>query len=367
MADIKTNLRELGVVYSLWLCYEGKEPSKDLRPKELMQSCAKILGVSKEMLAENIYRLEAFSGSQNEILRNSYKLARKIFKKLLSGTKGMPKIQWLGNDIRFAPCDIKVNGLSISLKEDSFILENMGLYKYISLMTGQKFKRGLHVFEHFAKDEYDEWFSCAWGKLIDSKHRWELSKGKNVSTIEFKPGYVLLKLNEKVCTLPASDISISQYNETTTGAVREKVFSKWIKQMCEREKDYLQVKKNCAEVAGKNLCHFVNGNLSHDNLARFLGVRDFEYYYAKSTANETTMLKVPALKNFDRFFKVDRVKFSVPVSQLNIHTRIINKATGKAIEFRNECRFSHGQFNGIPEAKMYYPRGADLSQIFLEI
>lgn len=367
MADVKTNLRELGVVYSLLLCGVGMEFNYEIKPVELVQKCANILEVSKEKLAVNVCALETFSSSHKQILKNSYKLAESIHEKLLNGTKNMPCIKWLGNDTKFAPCDIRVNNLSISLKEDSFILENMGLYKYLSLMTGKNFKRGMHVFEYFAKDEYEKWFSYAWGKLINSRQRWELRKGKNVSVINFDNDFVSLKLNDAICTLPADGISLQEYNKATTSKFREKVFSKWIKQSCEKEEDYLAVKKKCAETAGENLCELINKNLKHENLARFLGIRSFEYYYAKSTANETTILKVPVLKNFDRFFEVESVRYSVPVSQLNIHTRIKNRATGKVIEFRNECRFSHGQLNGTPEAKMYYPRGTDLSHIFFEI
>jgi len=367
MADVKTNLRELGVVY--FLAYGGHEGVvllEDFRPEHLLSKCASALRVQRQELAENLWVLGEFSGIHRGILLNSFKLAQALREKLHLGAEKVD-IEWLGNDTRYAPCDIRVNGYFISLKEDSFILENMGLYKYLSLMTGLKHKRGLHVFKYFAKKEYEDWFLYAWTQLILSGQNWELKKGRNVSAIEFGSRNVYLRYNDTVSIFPAGLISIEQFNEGTTAVIREKVFSKWIKAELENDPKYLKKKRECAETAGRVLCSFVNENLSHDNIARFLGVRDFEYYYAKSTVNETTVLKVPALRSFDRFFEVESVRFSVPVSQLNIHTKVVNRASGAAVEFRNECRFSHGQLNGTPEAKMYYPRGVDLSQIFFEI
>jgi len=54
----------------------------------------------------------------------------------------------------------------------------------------------------------------------------------------------------------------------------------------------------------------------------------------------------------------------VPDSQLNIFTEIKNTQNNKSLLFRNELRYSHGQFNGTPEAKLYHKSGGDLSIMY---
>lgn len=48
----------------------------------------------------------------------------------------------------------------------------------------------------------------------------------------------------------------------------------------------------------------------------------------------------------------------MPKSQLNIYTTIENIETKSKLVVRNELRYSHGQFNGTPEAKMYIDNGS---------
>jgi hypothetical protein len=64
--------------------------------------------------------------------------------------------------------------------------------------------------------------------------------------------------------------------------------------------------------------------------------------------------KVPSSQEFANFINIKSINYSVPRSQLNIITEIENKSTGNILTLRNELRYSHGQFNGTPEAKMYY-------------
>lgn len=50
------------------------------------------------------------------------------------------------------------------------------------------------------------------------------------------------------------------------------------------------------------------------------------------------------------------MEIKVPKSQLNVYfTFEISNSNGlNSIIFRVECRYSHGQFKGVPEAKLYY-------------
>jgi hypothetical protein len=162
------------------------------------------------------------------------------------------------------------------------------------------------------------------------------------------------------------DLTIDEFTTNTTSFTREKVFSKWIKQNMEKNLEYLSIKKKTSTIAASNLVKHVKRNLDHEykGLKRLLQVYESEYYYAKSTPNRVKIYKVPSEKDFEKVFLVKSISFSVPESQINIHTEIINKTSGQSLILRNEVRFSHGQFNGTPEAKMYYGRGSNLETIY---
>ena len=84
--------------------------------------------------------------------------------------------------------------------------------------------------------------------------------------------------------------------------------------------------------------------------------------------SQVEIFKIPAAKFFTDNIVVDSIKASVPESQANILTTIRNTATNKTLTFRNECRFSHGQFNGTPEAKLYYENDMDtLDVIYIPV
>ena len=69
------------------------------------------------------------------------------------------------------------------------------------------------------------------------------------------------------------------------------------------------------------------------------------------------MYEVPSKDKFSENTFIEKIRFSVPNSQLNFHTTIRNKINNKSITFRNEIRYSHGQLNGTPEAKFYIDSG----------
>ena len=73
---------------------------------------------------------------------------------------------------------------------------------------------------------------------------------------------------------------------------------------------------------------------------------------------------MPAQADFDDVIEFKGCTYDVPSSQLNIISTFENINTGKTLQFRNECRFSHGQFNGTPEAKMYVVRNTPLTEIY---
>ena len=83
-----------------------------------------------------------------------------------------------------------------------------------------------------------------------------------------------------------------------------------------------------------------------------------EYYYAKTTNKTIEVYKIPSQSEFKTKVDITNIRSSVPKSQLNIFTTIENIKTNEKLVVRNELRYSHGQFNGTPEAKMYIDSGS---------
>ena len=124
-------------------------------------------------------------------------------------------------------------------------------------------------------------------------------------------------------------------------------------------------KKNVLFFASEALAEELNDNLNYRaGLPRFLRIHNFEYYYAKTTPYGVEVLRVPSIRDFGDNIRIESIEASVPNTQANILTTIVNINTGRHLVLRNECRFSHGQFNGTPEAKMYYEHGGSLLTIY---
>jgi len=370
MADVKTHLRELSVAFGIkYLLGERQLSLGKFTPQEFFNQCQK--AISNDIShAKNIATSPSFSQEQLEIIKNGVRLADLILRKF--GFKSDCDINWVGlNTQKEVPVDIIINGISFSLKEESFILENMGLYKYINLMTNSNFGRGLHVFRQFAPKEYNNWFNVTWNLLLSSSKNstnrlW--FSGKYQSEILLVGDEVILTRNGDRSVLPLNKrLDVDSFDKLTSSVTREYVFSKWINDCVQNNPYYLEVKKHCAETAGKNLVEYVKKNLDYTNLKRFLQIYQQEYYYGKTTNVKLKLFKVPNSSEFQDVFEVKDIYYSVPKSQLNTYTIIANKQTGREIVFRNENRFSHGQFNGTPEAKMYYDGGSDLSVIYSDI
>ena len=92
-----------------------------------------------------------------------------------------------------------------------------------------------------------------------------------------------------------------------------------------------------------------------------------QYPISKTTNAGVEIYKVPSQKNYLNTIRIEKIEGSVPNSQANILTTIVNNKNNTKLVLRNECRFSHGQFNGTPEAKMYYERGGSLLVIYEKI
>lgn len=376
MADIKTHLRELSVATTVGLLIHNiKFKKEDLYDSKKFMKYAKEVISGDISSASNIENLPNFSGEFQQIIDNGYKLGKTIYESKYFNIKETDVITWQGNDTqKDDPIDITIGNYGFSLKEESFILENMGLYKLLNCYTGSKYKKR-HIFSDYARNEYENWFNVTWQELLSTlksnNNVWQYTddiKHKS-SSITLKDKNVTLEYYQNNKLISSSvlpiDCTLSDFENNTSSKTREHVFSKFINQNLDNNVSYNNAKKNCAIVASNALAKELTENLNyHSGLPRFLRIHNHEYYYAKTTHNNITILKVPDINSFGNDIVIESIKGSVPDKQANILTTIKNKKTNQTLIIRNECRFSHGQFNGTPEAKMYYERGGSLEIIY---
>lgn len=371
MADIKTHLRELSVATTIGLLNsEIAFKQSDLYDSQRFLSYAQRVISNDISNADNLSEYDIFTGDLQIIVDNGYKLGRKIYESPYFRFAKNTPVKWLGNDTQKGdPIDVSVGEYGFSLKEESFILKNMGLYTLLNNLTGSQYARGLHIFTAFAPEEYDAWFHHTWLYLVQylREHTsWILRKNNNVSSIRFSDSgqSIILSYNNDVSKVPVTISANAEYMKHTTSKTREKVFSKWINEIAVHDNKYTRLKKLCSETAGKKVSDKINKEFRPDHVYEFFQIYPKEYYYAKTTRSETTILKVPSRNDFSSVIEFQGCRYEVPSSQLNIISRFQNKKTKKILEFRNECRFSHGQFNGTPEAKMYVVRDTPLTDLY---
>lgn len=380
MADIKTHLRELSVATTVGLLnMEIDFKRSDLYDSRRFFAYAQKVISSDISSASNLCSQSSFTGELKQIVDNGYNLGHKIFTSPEFTLSKGDKIEWLGNDTQKEdPVDITVGRYGFSLKEESFILENMGLYKLLNCYTGSTYKKR-HIFKDYAPVEYAYWFKITWNELlkylVSHNNEWNFTNTRNpkkkalikLSGDQIHLVYIENSFEAASSVLPKA-CTISVYESNTTAKTREEVFAKFINQNLNDNVSYNTAKKDCAIASTQALAKELNSNLNYRaGLPRFLRIHKHEYYYAKTTASETSIYKVPSIDSFGNDIVIESIESSVPDKQANILTTIRNKKTGKSLVLRNECRFSHGQFNGTPEAKMYYEHGGSLLVIYESI
>lgn len=370
MADMKTLLRELSVIVGFYYCTEQNVYAKE--PISFISICKKMLPKVPLIQYAQITKLLSFSAKQIQIINSGFNLSKAIIKKFEIDT--IEEVSWYGFDTqKEEPYDISINNSKFSLKEDSFILENMGLYKLLNCYTGSTYKKR-HIFSDYARQEYEHWFKVTWTELVSTLNEsgtWlynDTTKNKR-SIIKLNKNNIQFRFykNEILCAsseLPI-DCSLSIYENNTTAKIREEVFARFINMNLKNNYQYNISKKMCATVVAEALAKELIDNLDyHAGLPRFLKIHNSEYYYAKITKSGIEIYKVPSLSELGHNIIIESIEASVPDKQANILTTIKNTKTGKTLVLRNECRFSHGQFNGTPEAKMYYEHGGSLLTIY---
>lgn len=373
LADIKTHLRELSVGFYF---YNDRTLSQ-ITPSYFLDVCRKNIVNCVDLDLRNIASIaDSFTANELQIIKNGLKLG-KVIQDIFSLGKN-PHVFWTGLSTQSGvSTDLIINGVRFSLKEESHILENMGLYRLMSLVTNEeKYKKGLHVFKEFAKDSFYRWFEKTRDLLLEVgpipshtivgkeyKSHVHLDKDGTLSLIFHRGG---VQNRSVIKDFPNCDYR--RFQQATNSTTREKVFSKWLKEKVENEPEYEEAKRTCSVAAGEKILHLLRPhiNTSTSSLYRLFRLEDEEYYYAKSTSDTTEIYEVPTVQDCKSILIIKDIKSIVPKHQLNIHTVIENTETHKQIEFRNELRYSHGQFNGTPEAKFYIANG-DMTVVYRQV
>lgn len=376
MADIKTHLRELSVATTIGLLKNNiRFQMNDLYNSDTFWQLASQVIDSNICNASNICDVTNYTGELRQIIDNGYRLGTYIYNNPYFIITPKDSIYWLGNDTQKEdPADIAVGKYGFSLKEESFILENMGLYKLLNCYTGSRYTRR-HIFKDYAPYEYAHWFSVTWNEMLNivksTGGQWQYSNPRKPkgALITLSGNSVVLDYLECGKSVARSilpcNCSLATYENNTTSKIREEVFAKFINQCLDSNYAYTTSKKECAIAASEALADELNNNLNYRaGLPRFLRIHNFEYYYAKTTPYGVDVFRVPSIKDFGNSIRIESIEASVPNTQANILTTIVNVNTGRRLVLRNECRFSHGQFNGTPEAKMYYEHGGSLLTIY---
>jgi len=367
MADILTHLRELSFGYGI-LSYKSTNFIET--PKSFLNFCKKNINNCESLqIAQIAKNKDFFNEEEKTTIYNGIELAKYVIQKNIIEIEDI-NVSWLGNETQSGKAwDIKINGIYFSLKENSFILHNMGLYQIINIITDRAdYKRGLHVFEKFGLAELQYWFAITRDLMIQYLKKGTFqTKDKQGRTIKLaysssEDSLYLFFYDNEERIYNFSTCTYQRFLNDTTSKYREKVFSKFINQNLQKNETYLKYKKICAETAGKNLVDFLQKNIQNNPSPRSLfslfRITDESYYYAKTTLDNIEVYKVPSKKNFHSKIKITDIKCSVPDSQLNLLTTIKNIDTHEELVVRNELRYSHGQFNGTPEAKMYIDTGS---------
>ncbi len=362
MADIKTILRELSVILGFILAkYNLKFATDMIDVKSYIDFIRKYCKNINECDSE-IKKIESLPDFKihKSIIDNGVRLGRMLYVKLnLEG-----EIVWLGSEVKSKyPFDIKIGEIGISLKEDSHILKNPSFADYLNALTQPKIPfKEIHVFRKFAEKEFEKWFCYSYRKLKEFSK--SFSKNDILFEYEKRKTYIKNGNNELIFGDPRNKVTIPLgeninellFNRKLSGFILEHTFSKWIKENLEKkDSEYNNLKKVCSEKAGVNLKKYVesNLNLNSDKILELIQIYDQTYYYGKSFG-DPVLYEVPS--NSECKIDLKKIEVKVPHSQLNVYfTFHISNNIGKNdIEFRVECRYSHGQFKGIPEAKLYY-------------
>ncbi len=171
MADIKTILRELSVIFGFIISkYKIAVTAIDVETfvTLIRKYCVNIDECNSEI--EKIQHLKDFK-IYDSIIDNGVKLGELVFDKL----KFEGDISWVGSKVKSKyPFDIMIGDKGIALKEDSFILKNPSFADYLNALIQPESKfKNVHFFRKFANNEFNTWFDYAFNKLKETARGYE--------------------------------------------------------------------------------------------------------------------------------------------------------------------------------------------------
>jgi hypothetical protein len=361
MADINTILRETSVIVGINDIHENLNHS--LSKSSYEKKAKAILFNQYNKIQEKLAGIIDFSSEQMDILGNGYLLAKIISEKL--NIKKVESSSWVADESPDRPFDITINGLNFSLKEDSNVLTNMGLYKLVNIITSSNFST-ISIYKDFANEQYNEWFKYTFEAFVSFLK-------KNLNTYEYigaKVKSLTKLLGEKVyfgiysvdklifsSTLDINNLTTDTYTKYTNSKIREYTFSKWINQYFSTDSNYVNLKSKASLAAGNNLVSYLKKNYNPaDNFMSLFRIYEKEYFYAKVVNGKVDLYRVPSKSEIESKLRLVLISSSVPKSQINIISEFKNTINNGVVKLRNECRFSHGQFASVPEAKLYFDR-----------
>ena len=364
MADILTHLRELSVGYAI--SSKNYNNFNDT-PINFLNYCQNNIENCTLLQVNQISINIVFNSEELNTINNGIKLAKYLITKNIIDNNINHNIRWLGNNTQSGTTfDLIIDNIPFSLKEESFILHNMGLYQLLNIITDTtNFKRGLHIFETFSNTELNNWFNISRDLMISylQEQDFQVQDSRNrISKLSYTNDKLSMTfVDDNIIIDSFSQCTYDIFKKETNSKMREKVFSKFINQQLYNNPVYLAIKQQCSISAGTNLVHYLKQQLitnpSPRSLYNLFRIEDQSYYYAKTTNNTIEVYKIPSKQNFTNGIKITDINFNVPASQLNFFTTIKNSYTNQQLVFRNELRYSHGQLNGTPEAKMYINKG----------
>jgi len=367
MADKLTNLRELSVAFFL---DQTTQTPQSINPQLFTKTCnQKIVNCNIKVgdIADNH---QSFNKTEMTVLQNGHKLAKKLLSTTII-TSQKPKIEWVGDDLTKAPVDLIVDAVNFSLKEKSDILTNMGLYNLLNIISNStNYDKGLHVFEDFSQKELYKWYEETRDALILlGPFPFNHNGSSYTSKGTLQKDKLILEVGASKSVIDNfSRSTYADFKKNTASKTREKVFSKWINKAVKNDPKYKSSKKQCSEKAGKQIISAYKKYIGKPNkkLLEFFRIQNYSYYYCKTTDSSVDIYKVPPMAQALKTIIINDLYYKIPTSQLNIYTKIENTISRDSVIFRNECRYSHGQLNGTPEAKLYLESG-DLAFMYRHI
>ena len=371
MADIKTSLRELSVALIIGIKIKDLQIAINelYHPKTFIDTVLKV--VNNDIgNAIKIASLEKFDDSLKIIITNGFKLGNCIYSCNKFAFNVNDQIIWTGSlNRKYGVIDLIIGKYFFSLKEESFILKNMSLTNLLNALTNKHLTNPINVFTKFATNEFNEWFRYSWISFVNylQSHQSFIHQNNDYfAKATIANNKVIFEYNDDKLITPTTINDFQTYMQFTNTKIREKLVAYWIFHHLRKDKTYRKLKQQCNYVAGAKLTRYINQNYCISNIHTFLQIFPFTYYYAKIEKRIGKIWEVLGITKVNCKLQFIEAAFKA-TNQLYLITRFCNLNDNTVLTFYNECRYSHGQFNGTPEAKLYVDKSTCLDNLFKRI